>query len=234
MSNSQILFQLEKQRDGLFEKLNNKSISALYLEQYSQIKSGEIFVLNNQEAEVLNELKLLAKDKTFDIPFKNKLKEYTELNNEYLVNYFTNEFENIFAEILLSNKQDEIQAVFIEYDYYYHFTSCILCYGKRDYPLIEEPRYIWNELSFIEPIFVIENGINFEPSWISCQEFEKIDHLEIDYELQNLFLLHSRTLLHKALFNLDAQKKLDFFHNKPFSFYINEHDCEEMLFYRIN
>jgi hypothetical protein len=233
MDNLKILTLLEKQRDSLFEKLKKTSISALYKKEYQDIKAGRIFVLDNDERKVLNDLKKLSKDISLDSPFESKLKEYEEIDYNGLIVYFQSELERCINEIFVSAKQNEMQALFIEYDYYYHFSSGITCYGIQHYPEIEEPRYISDEYDYNKQILFLENGINFQPAWIDCQEFENLDYLEVNYELQRLFQLHSRVLLHKALNNLFIAGKLDLFQNRPFSFFINEHDCEVMALYKL-
>ncbi len=164
---------------------------------------------------------------------KSKLAEYSNLDNEYLITNFQSQLTRIFDEINYTGRQDEIQAIFIEYDFYYHFTSCLTCYGQQDYPLIEEPRYITNEYDYNKQILFIEKGVNFELAWINCEEFDKLDNLEVGSDLENLFKLHSRTLLHRALDHL-LNRQLELFKNRPFTFYINEHDCETMILYRLN
>jgi hypothetical protein len=234
MDNLKILTSLERQRDTLFNKLNETSISGLYKEQYDDIKAGRVFVFDNGERQMLSDLKKLSKDTSHDSLYKNKLAEYLQLDNNALVSYFQNELDNVFTQIKSLGKQDEIQAVFIEYDYYYHFTSGITCYGRQEYPLIEEPRYISNEYDYNKKVLFLDSGINFKPAWVDCEEFADLDYLDINYQLENLFVLHSRVLLHKALDILKQNDKMNFVQNRPFSFYINEHDCEVMLLYRLN
>lgn len=232
MDNPQILKLLEKQRDSVFDKLKSLKISELYKEKYNDIKSGKVFVFDNGEKQMLQDLKQLSKNTSFDSPFENKLKEYRDLDNELLVGYFIQEFHRVFNEIKSSGKSNEIQAIFSEYDYYYHFTSSLICYGSQDYPLIEEPRYINKEYDYNKQVLFIDNGINFKPAWINCEEFD-LDYLDINYELENLFQLHSRTLLHKAIVKLNSGNQLNFLINRPFTFYINEHDSEVMILYRL-
>ena len=234
MDNPKILTLLEKQRDSLLEKLKATSISNLYKEQYDDIKAGRVFVFDNGERQMLSDLKKLCKDTSLDSSFKNKLSEYLKLDNNSLTTYFQKEFERIFAEILNSGKQHEIQALFIEYDYYYHYTSNIICYGLQEYPLIEDPRYISNEYDYNKQVLFLNNGINFQMAWVDCEEFSDLEYLDINYELENLFKLHSRVLLHKALDTLNVEGKMNFIDNRPFSFYINEHDSEVMILYRLN
>ena len=234
MDNPKILKLLEQQRDSLFESLKATSISGLYKEQYDDIRAGRVFVFDNGERQMLNDLKKLLRDTSHDASYKDKLTEYLKLDNNTLISYFQNEFEKVFEKIVSSEKQDEIQAIFIEYDYYYHYTSNITCYGQQEYPLIEEPRYISNEYDFNKQVLFLDNGINFQPAWVDCEEFGDLDYLDINYRLENLFKLHSRVLLHKALGALNIEGKINFLQNRPFSFYINEHDSEVMIFYRLN
>ena len=234
MDNPKILKLLERQRDTLLEKLKTTSISGLYKEQYDDIKAGRVFVFDNGERQMLNDLKKLSKDTSLDSTFNNKLTEYLTLDNNALTAYFQKEFDRVFSEIMNSGKQDEIQALFIEYDYYYHYTSNITCYGLQEYPLIEEPRYISNEYDYNKQVLFFDNGINFQPAWVDCEEFGDLDYLDINFELENLFKLHSRILLHNALDTLNVDGKINFIHTRPLSFYINEHDSEVMILYRVN
>ena len=233
MENPKILQLLEKFRDSLFKKLNETSIAGLYREQYEDIEAGRVFIFGDGEQEMLSDLKKLAKDTSHDDTFKEKLTEFVNLDNEALIDHFQKEFERVLGEISDSNKIDEIQALFIEYDYYYHYTSSITCIGQQDYPIVEEPRYISKEYDYNKQILVLANGINFEPAWLDCEALGNLDYLDINFELENLFKLHSRTLLHKALQRLDKINFLNIFKNKPFTFYINEHDCEVMMLYRL-
>ena len=234
MDNQQILKLLEEQRDSLFRKLKATSISGLYKEEYDDIKAGRVFVLDNGERQMLSDLKRLSKNTSLDGPFKNKVAEYVNLDNDALIDYFQKQFERVFSEIIISGKQDEIQALFIEYDFYYHYKSIIICFGRQDYPVIEKPRYITNEYDSNKQVLFVDNGINFQPAWVDCEEFGDLEYLDINYELEDLFKLHSRTLLHKALDRLNINSKLNLFTSRPFYFYIYEHDSEVMMLYRLN
>ena len=233
MDNPQILKHLEQQRDALFQKLKSTSISELYKQEYAEIKSGRIFVFDNGERQMLSELKRLSKDTTLDAAYHAKLSEYASLENEELINHFENEFVKLFDAIIKPGKQDDIQALFIEYDDYYFFNALSVCYGRRDYPLVTEPRYIMDEYDYNKQVLWIENGINFEPAWPDCSEFDDLEYLEVSHDLEVLFQLHSRTLLHRALDRLDKNGQLNFLTARPFMFYINEHDCEVMTLYKL-
>ncbi len=233
MDNLQILIKLEQQRDVLFQKLNSTTISEQYKELYTEMKAGRVFVFDNSEKQTLSNLKRLSKDTSLDIAYNTKLAEYLNFNTEEVIGYFVNEFAKTFTEITNSGKQDDIQACFIEYDDYAHAMSCVTCYGHQDYPLIDEPRYITNEFDYTKQVLFIENGINFKPAWNDCSTLDSQFYLEINSELEQLFKLHSRTLLNKALDRLNTNAQLTFLKAKPFTFYINEHDCEEMMLYRL-
>ena len=231
MGNKQILEFLEKYRDNVFENLKSTSISGLYQEQYEDIQTGR--VVFDQFDDILGDLKLLADDKSNDGLIKDKLDEYENLDNNALIQYLADEIRRILNEIVESGKIHDIQALFIEYDFYYHYTSCVTCYGKQEYPFIETPRYITSEYDYNKQILFIPNGINFQPAWLSCEEFGDFDFLEIDNDLEELFKLHSRALLHKALELLKTTGELNILQNRPFSFYINAHDAEVMMLYRL-
>jgi hypothetical protein len=233
MNNNKILQSLEKQRDQLFKELKQTSIPNFYKELYESIRSGRLVVFDKEERAMLSDLKRLSKDTTYDSAYTNKLTEFINLDNEIIIEHFQNEFMQVLNQIIDSNKQDEIQALSIEYDYYYDYTSCITCFGLQNYPVIEVPRYISGEYDYNKQVLFLDNGINFEPAWLDCQEFEELDYIQISLEFEELFKLHSRTLLHRALANLDISGELNLFKNKPFSIYIKEHDCEDMMLYRI-
>ena len=232
MDNLKILTLLEQQRDRLFEKLKVTSISRLYKEQYEDLKSGKVFVFDNKKKQMLSDLNKLSKDTSLDNSYKNKVAKYVSLDNESLLAHFQKEFDRVINEIINSGRQDEIQALFIEYDDYDYAISSITCYGPQDYPILEEPRYILGEYDYNKQVLFIEEGINFHPAWVDCGEFGNLDYLDINIDLQNLFQLHSRVLLHKALLNIND--KLSFFKFRPVYFYINEHDNEEMTLYVLN
>lgn len=233
MDNPKIINLIEKQKDTLFEKIKGTSISGLYKKEYENIKAGRVFVLDNKEREMLKELRQLSKVISLDSSLENKLKEYKSFDDNTLIVHFQQEFERIINEIMSSGRQEEIQALFIEYDFYYHFSGGITCYGKQAYPEIEEPRYISGEYDHSKQVLFLNNGINFQPAWIDCQEFGNLDYLDINDELEKLCQLHSIVLLHKALDNLNLSGKLDSLQNQPFSFFINEHDCEVMMLYKL-
>lgn len=231
MDNTKILQLLEKQRDALFDILKKTTVSGLYKEQYADIKAGRVFVFDNGERQMLSDLKKLSKDTSHDTTYKNKLSEYLELDNNAIISHFRKELENVFEKIRCSEKHNDIQALFIEYDYYNQLTGNVTCYGQSKYPLIEEPRYISDEVDNNKQVLFFDNCINFQPAWVHCGELADLDYLDIDLKLENLFQLHSRVLLHKGLDILRLDNKISFFKHRPVSFYINEHDCEVMTLY---
>lgn len=233
MENTKLLGLLEKQRDDLYEKLRDTSISKAYRDLLGEFESGETVVLGGGEEEMLEELRELAKDTSRDEAYFRKLDAYAGLDNAALMKYFKGEVDRVVKEILNSKKQDEIQALFIEYDHYYHYDSCVICYGRQEYPIVEKPRYISGEYDPDKQVLVVEHGIDFQPAWVDCQEFEDLDQLEIGFQLEDLFRLHSRVLLCKALDGLAHSGLFKDFNARPLTFYINEHDCEVMTLYRL-
>jgi hypothetical protein len=233
MDNYKILQSLESQRDSLYKKLNGESVSGLYKKEYTTIKGGRVFVFDGEERQMLAELKRLSNDTSYDKAYINKLNEYLKLDNQSLIQYFQQEFERVFDDIVTSGENSKIQALFIEYDYYYHFTSYITCFGIQEYPLVIQPRYIAEEYDSSKKILFLKNGIDFTPAWLSCEEFAELDYVDVSIGLESLFQLHSKVLLYKALNQLEESKRLNIFPNKPITFYINEHDSEVMTLYRL-
>ena len=233
ISNIEILTLLEEERDKVYNELRLTNISRLYKKEYKDIKAGRVLIFDNGEREMLKDLKRLSADTSHDESYTKTLKEYKSLDNDELINHFQEELEPVINEINLSGKQDEIQALFIEYDFYYHFAGSIECYGKQDYPIVKAPRYITNEVDYNKQILILESSINFKPAWVDCQEFGSLDYIDPNFKMEKLFILHSRTLLHKALENMNTIGKLNLFCNRPFSFYINEHDSEVMTLYQL-
>lgn len=232
MENSTILRLLEKQRDNIFNRLKKTSISGLYKKEYTEIIEGKVFVFDD-DGQLQNDLKKLSEDKSLDALLQNKLNEFLYLDNAPIILHFQNELEKVFDQIAISEKQHEIQGLFFEYDYYYHYTASIFCYGIQEYPIIDKPRYISKEFDFNKRVLSIDKGINFEPAWLDCEQLSNLNYLEIGTKVEKLFQLNSRVLLHKALDNLRLEKKLVLFDKYPISFYINEHDSEVMLLYRL-
>ncbi|MBN8679042.1 MAG: hypothetical protein J0M29_12510 [Chitinophagales bacterium] len=233
MKNTEILSNLEDQTSQIYRNLNQTSISALYKKQFQDIQSGMVAFFGIEKATLLEQLIKLADDSIDDNKLEQKLNDFRQLDHEKLIDYFKDEFERVFKQIADANKQDEIQALFIEYDYYYQYSSYIICCGKQNYPIIEVPRYISNEYDYNKEVYLVDDGVNFQLAWIDCKEFSEFKYLGIQSELEKLFQLQSRVLLHKALALLDEDKKLNLFKNIPFTIYINEHDCEVMMLYRI-
>jgi hypothetical protein len=228
MENKQILTSLEKQKKDLLNHLRSTSVSKHYQKQYDDFKTGRIVLVHGNLATMLKELDELSKQTIYDEIYFKKLAQFDSFDNEALIENFKQQFKGMFNKITDTGKQDEIQAIFIEYDFYYHFNSFAACYGIQEYPLVLEPRYTANELDYTKQVLVIEKGINFKQKWLSCEEFDDLDYCEIKSDLEKLFQLHSRVLLHKSLRRLEKDGALTIFKNRPFSFFINEHDCEEM------
>lgn len=230
-SNDRIFANLERQRDNLYQTLNSTTITALYKKEYDNLKAGRIIVFNKEQKTILKDLQKLAKDKSNDSIFRNIVKDYQALNNTDIIIYLQQESERVLSMIQEDNLQKHTQALFIVYDHYYDTQSSAMFMGTQDYPLIETPRYICSEIDLSNTVLITAEGIDFKPAWLNCEVLSEFDYLDIEFDMQELFQLHSFTLLHTALANLDKQGKLNFIENRPFSFYINEHDSEVKMLY---
>jgi hypothetical protein len=60
MDNLKILQSLEDQRDSLYKKLSEESVSGLYKKEYDTIKSGRLLVFDGKERQLLSALKQLS------------------------------------------------------------------------------------------------------------------------------------------------------------------------------
>ena len=187
------------QKNDLFNYVRSTSVSEHYQKQYNNFKTGRIVLVHGNVETMLKELDKLSKQTSYDEIYFEKLAQFDSFDNDAFIENFQQQFKGIFNKISDAGKQDEIQAIFIEYDFYYHFNSFAACYGIQEYLLVLEPRYIANEFDYTKHVFVIEKAINFKQTWVSCEEFNDLDYCEIKFDLEKLFQLHSRVLLHKSL-----------------------------------
>lgn len=233
MLHKQISDNLEAQRNSIFNFLSNTSINQLYRHEYEQIRSGKTFLLNEDIEEALEELRVLSEDTSQNWRLDKKLNDFISLDNDSLLSDFTEQFVTLLEKIAESGKHDSIQAIRLEYDDYYQYDSFAACYGPQDYPVLLQPRYLNDELGYKNQVIKIDNAINFESAWIDCSEFEDLPYLNVELSLEDLYSLHSRTLLNKALETLDSVDQLSLLKLRPFTFYINAHDGEIITLYRL-
>lgn len=234
MLHKQISDKLDEQRNTLFNYLSNTSINQLYREEYEQVKSGRTILLNTDVEEALEELRVLSEDSSQNWRLDKKLNDFLSLDNDKLLEEFTEQFVVLFEKLADTGLPDKIQAIRIEYDDYYNFESFAAGYCLQEYPVLLEPKFLREEFSSLNKISMIENAINFEEAWKDCSEFEDLPYLNVEFKLEELYVLHSRTLLNKALETLDSVDQLRILKTRPFTFYINEHDCEVMTLYRMD
>ena len=90
--------------------------------------------------------------------------------------------ENIFDQLIKSNKIDTIKTLVIEYDDYYNASSEIICYNQIADPIMEAPYYFPDEFHSEHQSLYLQNGIDFGPAWINCEDLEELDYLEVNLE----------------------------------------------------
>ena len=233
MSNLQIEKALIKERDTLYETLSRKTLSGLFKDEYESIQSG-VTVLLNEKDKYLSELLELIKDTSYDQDFVKRVEQIKNLNDSEIINGFEQDLQKLIEFIQKNSFENDIQAIFIEYDYYTDHKAVASAYGKQNYPTIYTPRYISSEIDFSNTIFIHSDNINFDEAWVDCDDFEWVEnYIEAYSQLQQMFQCHSRVLLHRALHNLEVKRQLNFLTARPFMFYINEHDSEVMTLYSI-
>jgi hypothetical protein len=228
-TNAQILSALKDQYEACYLELKSATISQRFAKQYDEIKGGRVFVFDGQSRNLLRDLKKLKNDKSHDQLFLDTVESVKRLDVPELINYFVTEWDRVFSKLKSYGLTDDIQAIFIEYDYYYHYTSCIECYGRQAYPIVTTPRYISQEFDWRNKVGETLDAINFQPAWPNCDFFDSIDFY--DASIEDVFVLHSRVLLHYALMQLEKAGKLDFLSARPVTFYVSAHDGEVMTLY---
>lgn len=235
MTNELIKAALLKQKNDCYDKLNSKTISQLFRDAYKDLVGSFVAILGGSKDEMTTELRELSKDKSHDKPYHDKIQLVHTLDNAAIIKSFMADVEKMLSLVVDSGKADQLQALFIEYDYYYHFSSVAMGYGRQSYPLVTTPRYLLNEIDFSNEVLSPFAAIDFKPAWPNCEEFDWTnDHLSAGYDLQELFVLNSRLVLHEALAELHGQGRLGALSLRPFTFYINEHDCEVMTLYQLD
>jgi hypothetical protein len=81
---------------------------------------------------------------------------------------------------------------------------------------------------------VITDAFDFAGAWPDCEEYDWTSvHLNVYYDLQNLFKLNSRVILHKSLAKMENEGYLEVLKGRPFYFYIAEHDMEVSMLYKL-
>lgn len=230
MKNIQIEQALVKRRDELFDYLSNLTLSEFFYEQYNDIQTGVGIITAGDD--YVAELLEASKDTSFDEAFRERVQLVKNLDANSIINSFKNDILELCKYIGKHNHYNKLQAIFIEYDYYESYKADVRGFGKQNYPIILTPRYIYTEIDFSKKCFNIFNAIDFKQAWVDCEDFEWIlTYDEVFYELQNLFQFHSAILLFKALESLDKNGALSQFLVRPFTFYINERECEEITLY---
>jgi hypothetical protein len=233
--NVEIKKALEKQRDELFNYLGKNSLSEFFKQEWKSIKDGTTALIGDVDKDTLEELKQLGKDKSYDKSFQKKVQGIKALNNDVIFSNFEKDITKLLGIVASKKLETELQAIFLEYDYYYDYKAVAVGYGLQIYPTVTEPQYLTNEVDLTKALFEPIEAIDFEEAWADCEEFEWTNEfVEIYYQLLKLYQLNLRVLLHEALERCFQNGQLDFVKVRPFTIYVNEHDCEVMTLYRID
>jgi hypothetical protein len=225
-SNELILNSLLTQRDLLWVELT-QPLSEKYADFLAMCERGEVFFMDDQKEESIEEIRRGAEDRSQDTVFIDFIEE-TIVDEQKAVASFRADFARVFAEIAGREDFPFIGAIMMEYDWYYHYSSSLtLMKNGFAYPVLTEPRYLkeFDLSQYGETI----GGPVFIDALPNCEEVEdEAEILEMGYKLMHYYELNARVLLHKALKEMDTSGELAFLPNRPFVFYINEHDCEVM------
>lgn len=235
MTNEEILKQLLIQRDEIYQQLSSTTLSGLFNREYESILSGETFVITDDQSGIIGELKKLKEDKTHDSDFAAKLNLINRWSESQIANNFINNWNTAFDKLSIDELTSEIQAVLIIYDAYDLPTQNTLgLYGKNEYPKLTIPKYLLSSF-YDHKLYDMQDVFDFTPAWPDCEEFDwTTEHLEGYFELQRLFKLNSRVIMHKSLSIMDKNGSLSLIKLRPFYFYIAEHDLEAAMLYRLS
>lgn len=232
MTNDLILGQLTNHRDIIYNRLSNISLAALFAKEYENVASGEARVMSEDLDDIKRELIGLSQDFSHDEAFKEQVELLKVINsNDQVIEELLIDWQKLLDGSITS-LVNEPGAAFIWYDAYDSpGDNTVSFHGKKKYPELAEPKYLDGQL-YKDELLVVHNAFNFKKAWPDCEAFEwTTAHLEVYFDLQNLFKLNSRVLLHKALNFLEEKESIQQFPYRPFNFYIAEHDQEVSMLY---
>jgi hypothetical protein len=225
-SNEAILASLLTQRDLLRAELT-QPLSEKYAELLFMCEQGEVFFRNDQKENAVADIRRGAADRSQDTLFIDFI-EKTIVDEQKAVRSFRKDLACVFAEIRERDDFPFTGAIMMEYGWYYHYSSSLrLMKNGFVYPVVTEPRYL-NEFDLSQYGEII-GGPAFTDAFPDCEEVEnEAQILEMGDKLMSYYELNARVLLHNALKEMDTAGELAFLPNRPFVFYINEHDSEVM------
>ncbi len=234
MTNNDIKTQLLTARDKLLDRLTATTLSKMFKEEYKSIRSGQTRVMGGDVDDILEELKELASDTSHDRAFAEKVKLVHTLNTEQNIQRFAGNFREILNTVETSGLCGKVQSAFIMYDAYdLPKNNAVSFYGLQQYPELEQPEYLPSDI-YSDCLLMLPDKIDFTDSWPDCEEFDwTLEHIEAYSDLHDLFRLNSRVLLHEALALLEQQGEMNKIVIRPFYFYVEEHDMEVSLLYKL-
>jgi len=234
MTNQQILQQLSSERDIVFKRLSAKPLSGFFADEYNSLLSGETFQMGDDKDEALNNLKKHQHDKTQDIAFTEKVNSVNTLSESEIIDGFSQSWKLAFNTVSDNDLRTPMYAALLNYDAYdLPAQNSLTFFGNTEFPELSLPQYLPPSL-YETKVISLENVFDFSPAWPDCEEFDwTTEFIEVYFELQTLFKLHSRILLHKALARMDENGSLASLQQRPFQFYIAEHDMEAGMLYTL-
>ena len=238
---NKILYNLEKLLEQSLSYTKGATIEKIITNYINETNKNYLNIginhyLDDEEPIELNKLKE-------NIELKESFQKALKLNldeNKVLSN-FKADLINAFSEIKLKVQSEKKgirnQVIFLEYNFLP--IASIFGYGKGNYPILEEPKYL--EFYPNEEIYINIEKIDYSLAWkdlISLknllEKYEIEDYIidsDIYQALNNSFKFKTYILLHKAIDELGI-KILDGIEiEKPLMIYGNEHDCEPINIY---
>jgi len=234
MTSQEILNQLLLERDAVFQHVSSVPLSGLFDREYESILSGETFLMNDDPEKVLNDLQELRNNKTHDVAFAEKVNRVNTIDEPQIIKGFIQDWKMAFERVSGIVLKTEIHGALVTYDAYdLPVQNGLGFYGKNEYPELRVPQYLPTSF-YDQSVEELHEVFDFTQAWPDCEEFDwTTEHIEAYYDLQKLFKLNSRVLLHKALAAMDNNGSLSIIKHRPFHFYIAEHDLEVSMLYKL-
>lgn len=125
MRNLQILRALEEQRDNLYRALRGQTLSERFKQEYQSLTNGTTFYFGETKEDLSNELKDLSNDTSKDEAFQYAVENIHRLDSEGIIKGFRDEIAQCLSLVRGKGFEEMIQAVLIQYDYYYHYKGTL-------------------------------------------------------------------------------------------------------------
>jgi len=235
MTNQEILSQLIFERDAVFRHLSSAPLSSFFDREYESILSGETFIMSDDRDDMLNNLQELRNNKTYNAAFADKVNSINSIDEQQIIKKFTQDWKMAFERVSLKALNTEIHAALVMYDAYdLPAQNSLGLYGLNEYPALPVPQYLPSTF-YEKGINDLQDVLDFTQAWPDCEEFDwTTEHIDVYFELQKLFKLNSRILLHKAIAVMYQNGNLVMLKKRPFYFYIAEHDMEASMLYKVS